>query len=51
MDHDKHYRHGGTHIRDDQAASIVNSDGSFEMVLPKLSGDQELPCDQLFIMA
>lgn len=51
MEAKKYVHTGGIQLRDDQAAMIVNPDGSFEMVIPDLPKGQELPRDQLFIMA
>lgn len=47
----KHFSKGGTHIRDDQAAFIVNPDGSFHLVIPDTPAGQDLPRNQLLIVA
>lgn len=41
----------GTQLRPDQAAFIVNPDGSFQLALPKLAEGQEYTRDQLFVLA
>lgn len=45
----------GTYVRlapeGDMAVFIVISDISFIMAMPKLPGDQDTPCDQLFAIA